>query len=322
MLKRKLIVAALSLLTLAFSMQPIALAQARGSGLSISPTLTQLTLNPGESKTLTYQIRNATIGSINAVPSVEDFAADGTTGNPKLLTGPGQSSPYSIKNFVYQLDQVPLDPGVQKNISVGLHIPDGTAPGAYYGVITYKAVPTTGSASAPGQVSLTASVGSIVLITVPGKIYQQVQFSAIHIYRGSNDATLFFTKPDKIGIEIRNLGNGFVQPFGSVEVQDMFNKSVDTFQFNNPKQLGNILPKSTRIFTNSFTGVGGAGRYKVTASVSYGTGGDVLIMQKTFWYIPAWLAIIILLVVAVLLFLAYKAFTHHRRHGKSFRRRS
>ena len=322
MIKRKLLVAVLSILTLAVSAQPAVMAQARGSGLSISPTLNELTLKPGESKTLTYQIRNATIGSINAVPSVEDFAADGTTGNPKLLTGPGESSPNSIKNFVYKLDQIPLDPGVQTSVAVGIHIPDGTAPGAYYGVISYKAVPANGSSTTPGQVSLTASVGSIVLITVPGKIYQQVQFSAIHVYRGGHDGTLFFTKPDKIGIEIRNLGNGFVKPFGSVDVKSMFNKQVASFQFNNPKQLGNILPKSTRIFTNSFNGVGQIGRYKVTASVSYGTGGDVLIMQKTFWYIPAWLAIIIVLILLVLLYLIYRSFMHYRRHDRSFRRRS
>src|SRR5579864_5864020 len=109
MLKRKITAAALLALASLLCLQSAVLAQARGSGISISPTLTELTLKPGDSKDITYQIKNATIGTINAIASVEDFAADGTTGNPKLLTGPGESSPNSIKNFVYKLDQPSLD---------------------------------------------------------------------------------------------------------------------------------------------------------------------------------------------------------------------
>jgi hypothetical protein len=173
-------------------------------------------------------------------------------------------------------------------------------------------VPANSPQSGPGQVALTASVGSILLITVPGNIHNQIQFAGIHVYRGAHDGSLFFGKPSKIGIEINNLGNGFVQPFGNVEVRNMFNKDVASFQFNNPKQLGNILPKSGRIFTSNFNGVKQIGRYKVLASVSYGTGGDVLIMQKTFWYIPLWLAALLVAILVILIFLAFKTYRRYR----------
>lgn len=314
----RLITAAIATLLILFSASPFAMAQASGSGLSISPTLTQLTLKPGESKNITLLIKNATVGSINAVPTVVDFAADGVTGNPKLLTKPGESSPNSIKNFVYKLDKVPLDPGVKKDVAVGIHIPDGTPPGAYYGVLSYKAVPINGVNPSPGQVGLTASVGTIVLITVPGKVREQVQFNGIHIYRGATDGSIFVKPPGKIGIEVRNLGNGFIQPFGTVEVRDMFKKDVASFQFNNPKQLGNVLPESTRIFTNTFSGVSKPGRYTVVASVSYGNGGQILVLQKTFWYIPLWLAVLILLIIAALAYLVfrtYRSYQKEKRHS-------
>lgn len=320
---KRIILSAIVVLLSLLPLSSVVNAQASGSGLSITPTLSEMTLTPGQSKEITLTLKNATVGSIIATGTVEDFVADGTTGNPKLLTAPGESSPNSIKNFVFQLDKIPLNPGVQQNVQVGIHIPEGTSPGAYYGVIIYKAVPVNSPASGPGKVALTASVGSIVLITVPGKINQQVQFNGIHIYLGGRDGSIFFSKPNKIGIEIRNLGNGFVKPFGNVEVRSMFNKSVADFQFNNPKQLGNILPNSTRIFTNSFSGVNQIGRYKVLASVSYGTGGDVLILQKTFWYIPAWLAIVVVLVIAGLLYLVFRAYRHYRYHnGRTTRRHS
>ena len=289
---------------------------ASGSGLSIYPVLFQYTLTPGQSTTLKITLKDATVGAIDAQAVVTDFESDGTTGNPKLLTQPGASSPNSIKNFVYQLSNVPLNPGEQKITSVGIHIPDGTAPGAYYGVIRYKAVPTGVNAPAPGQVALTASVGSIVLITVPGNLRTLVKLNALHIYHGTQDGRFFLTRPDHIGVEIQNLGNGFARPFGTVEVQNIFHKDVATYQFNNPKQLGNVLPNSTRIFNNAVSGISQPGRYTVTANVAYTSGGNVLTIKKTFWYIPAWMAIIIAAILLILILLTIRLYFRYRRDSK------
>jgi len=182
-------------------------------------------------------------------------------------------------------------------------------------------VPAGQNAPGPGQEALTASVGTIVLITVPGNIREQVQVSALHVYRGGTDGTFFFGPPNKIGVEIKNFGNGFIKPFGTVEVHNMFSKTITTYQFNNPKQPGNILPNSTRIFTNNIKGIKQFGRYTAIASVSYGSGSQVLTIQKNFWYIPMWLLIIALLVIAVLIFLAYRAYRRYNRDKKHTSRR-
>jgi hypothetical protein len=102
-----------------------------------------------------------------------------------------------------------------------------------------------------------------------------------------------------------------------------FNKAVATYQFNNPKQLGNILPNSQRTFTNSFKGVSRIGRYTVLASVSYGSGSQVLTVKKDFWYVPLWLVIVLLLILAALVFLAFRAYRRYdrdRRHSVRRRR--
>src|SRR5205807_1977745 len=99
-------------------------------------------------------------------------------------TTPG---PNSIQPFVQGLQDVPLAKGQQKSFVVGLQIPQGTTPGAYYGVIRYRAVPAGTNAPGPGQVALTTSVGTIVLITVPGNIREQVQVAGIHVYHDDRD---------------------------------------------------------------------------------------------------------------------------------------
>jgi hypothetical protein len=317
MLKVRKLLAGLITLVLLVSISPLTSAQQAptGSGLSISPTISEFTIKPGESNTVKITLKNVTVDDVVAQGVVNDFTSDGVTGNPKIITDPNVQSPNSIKKFVATLSNIPLAKGEQKNITVGLNIPADTSPGAYFGIIRYKAVPTGTNAPAPGQVALTASVGTIVLITVPGNLREQVQLTAVHVYRGARESSLFFTRPNKVGVEIKNFGNGFVQPFGTVEIQNTFGKAVDTLQFNNPKQLGNILPSSNRIFLNGISSIKQPGRYKVTANVAYGAGSQVLTLTKTIWYIPVWLAIAIVLVILALAFLVYRTYRHYK-HDK------
>ena len=321
----KRVVAAFASLLILVGVAPMASAQNQGvsgSGLSISPTLAEFTLGPGQSSSVVITLKDSSAGSITAEGVVNDFTSDGSTGNPKLLLNAGESSPNSIKNFVYQLDNVPLTPGQQKDVTVGIHIPDKTAPGAYYGVIRYKAVPQGAGGSGQGKVALTASVGTIVLITVPGNLRELVKVGDLHIYHGTQDGRLFLSKPNNLGVEIQNYGNGFERPFGTVTVQNMFHKVIDTFKFNNPQQLGSVLPNSTRIFTHPVNGITQFGRYTATASVAYGNGSTIVTVNKTFWYVPAWIAIIIVAVLLILILLTIRLYVRYRRDAKhSYRRK-
>lgn len=324
MLKIRRLLAALMTLLLLCSMMPLTSAQQNptGSGLSISPTVAEYTIKPGGSASLTITLKNVTVDDVAAQGLINDFEADNVTGNPRIITNSSSSLPTSIKKFVSNLDNVPLKKGEQKNVILALEVPPKTPPGAYFGIIRYKAVPASAAAAAPGQVALTASVGTIVLITVPGNLRQQVQLSAVHVYRGGHEGSIFFTKPNKVGVEIKNFGNGFIKPFGTVEIQNTFGKGIGSFQFNNPKQLGNILPGSGRIYLNDIKAIKSPGRYKITANVSYGSGSQVLSVTKTVWYIPLWLAVIILLVLLTLIFLLYRAYNRYRRESqRSYRRR-
>ena len=67
-----------------------------GSGLSISPTLSQFTIKPGASEKLDIKLKNVTVNDINAQAYINDFTSDGTTGNPKILNDPNKVSPNSI----------------------------------------------------------------------------------------------------------------------------------------------------------------------------------------------------------------------------------
>ena len=323
---KQLFAAILGVILLASSF-PAAYAQTQpagtpsGSGLSIAPTISEFTIKPGGSQNITITLKNITVDNVVAQGVVNDFVSDNSTGNPRIITDTSIKNPNSLRNFITNIDNVPLNKGQQKNVILDIQVPKNATPGAYFGVVRYKAVPTGVNAPGPGQVALTASVGTIILVTVPGNIREQVQVAGIHIYRGSRDSTIFFGAPNKIGIEVRNYGNGFIKPFGTVEVNNTFNKTITTYQLNNPKQPGNVLPNSTRIFTHDVKGINRVGRYSVIASVSYGSGSQVVTLKKNFLYIPQWLVVVALIVLIGLIFLAYRAYRKYIRDKRhSFRR--
>ncbi len=293
-------------------------AQAPTSGLSITPVISEYTLHPGDSKTLTLTIKDITSGSVIAQPSINDFEADNVSGNPKIISDPTIQSPNTIRRFVTGLTDTHLDTGQQKNLSVTIKAPDDMKPGVYFGILRFKALPATENAPNPNEVSLSASVGSIVLITVPGNLKEQAQLKDIKVYKGQKEGNFFLGVPTGLGLEIKNLGDTFVKPFGTVQVKNTSGKVVYSYQISDPKQPPNILPGSSRILQADLKNVSTPGRYKVSASVAYGNGSNVLTMEKTFWYIPKWVAYLVLVLLAAILFVIYylrrHRHGHHRRH--------
>ncbi len=295
---------------------------APGSGLSISPLHNQLTLDPGQATTLKLNIKNITQNNITAKAYVNDFKSDNNTGNPVIITDPKVQLPTSIKKFVQPID-VPLAVGEKKEVSVPITIPAGATPGAYYGIIRYRAIPAGSAAPKEGEVSLSASVGTIVLIQIRGDLKERAQLSALKVFNNDSSGTIFFKKPNKVGVEINNLGNSFVQPFGKVVITNTEGKQIYSYEVNNNEPRSNVLPGSKRMFINSIKNIDKPGRYTVSASIAVSDGSDVLVSQKTFWYVTggfllAILGLLVLLVVLTLL--AYRKYRKSRRHTKRSKR--
>lgn len=318
-LRSRLVVLALAFFIL-LSFIPNVLAQSGsgGSGLSVSPTRTELRINPGGSDVVRINLRNVTGGDITAKAFINDFEPDNASGEPRIVLNSKEASPTSIKNFLAGVGDVQLKQGESKTFDVTVVVPADTAPGAYYGVIRYAAVPLGNDAPEPGQVSLTASVATIILIEVAGDIHEQVELNSVRIYSKDKSAGLFTKRPDQIGVEVTNKGNGFARPFGTVSVRNPFGKQAVNYEVNDTEPRGNVLPGSSRIFKNNIKGINWPGRYKVTASISFGNGGEVLIRKASFWYLPLWFIVLVLLALFGAAALIYKIRnrlprTRHRR---------
>jgi hypothetical protein len=287
------------------------------SGLSISPLRQELTLKPGQADKIDITLKNITGGPIEAKVAVQDFESDNVTGNPKIITDPNFKDPASIRNFLVGLGNVPLATGEQQTFSIPVQAPANATPGAYYGLIEYQAVPLdNGTASGNNKVALSAAVSQLVFITVPGNITQRMEINAIHIYRdsaGTKEGLFFTTIPKSAGVALTNLGNGFAKPFGRVSLQNSEGKEIYAYELNGTITPGLVLPNSSRIFKNALENIKRPGRYTLVANISYGSGSAILTGKKTFWYIPTWLPLLFIVILAILIGAALLARRRYKR---------
>lgn len=270
-----------------------------GSGLSISPTRSELRIERGKTDEVKVSVRNVTRGAIVAKPFVADFESDNETGEPKLLVDTSKRNSASIFNFVKGLTDVPLAPGENKELTYTITIPSDAPAGAYYGAIAYRAVPANqaNTDGDGGQVALTANVASLVLVEVPGDITEKIQIMSIKALSNGKGGSLFAKKPTHAGITIKNLGNSFAKPFGTVTLTNMSGKQIHSYEINNSTPRSNILPKTSRTFTDEIKNISKPGRYTITANISFGSGGEVISQKTSFWYVPTWLMVILIVLV-------------------------
>lgn len=214
------------------------------------------------------------------------------------------------------IPDISLGPQEKKDVKVTLLVPAGASAGGYYGAIRF--VP-----SSPGQqstVGLTASVGSLVLITVPGNLVQKlnlVQFSAA---QGSHARSIIFTGNVSVLTRLQNAGDIHVQPFSNVLVKDMFGKLVTSYEFNNTDPRANILPDSTRKFVDALPKRHWFGRYTITASFAYSQGsGNLLNASATFWYFPLWFVAAVALFIVLVISLIYYVLARRKRPRRARR---
>jgi len=269
-----------------------------GNGFQVSPVRWPITVEKGQTDTsLTISVTNPSDSPVVAQPVVNDFVASSDeSGEPRLILDEDTPAPKnSFKKLVSRLDPITLGPREKKDIQVTITVPEDASAGGYYGAVRF--VPEIPNNTDVTNVGLTASVGTIVLVRVPGNLTEKLDLVQISAATKTSDgkdpykAKSFFTSGDVAMItRLKNSGDIHVQPFGKVIVKNMFGKTVQEFEFNPTDSVGNrasILPDSVRKFGNDLQKAKWFGRYTVEANLGYGDNNSGLLTARTsFWYIP------------------------------------
>jgi hypothetical protein len=270
-----------------------------GNGYRISPVRTDLVIQRGQTKTTTVFLTNLSPSTVTLKIIVDDFQSKDESGTPALLLN-GQSLPrHGLKQYVsVPKDNITVKPGEQKTIIASISMPSTAAPGGYYGAVRFSPVDASGNKN----VNLAASVGSLILVKVPGNVKEDVAVTTFGVGRGDRPYSIFFNnKKLQAIIKFKNNGDVQEEPFGKIQLKKG-NNVLATYEVNNTDPRGNVLPDSIRRFTVPLDKVGKIGKFTIEGNFGYGSSGQLISASSTFYVIP--LSLIVLVILVILLIIA------------------
>lgn len=274
---------------------------APGNGFRISPVRAEYTVDKGDGKTIAITLENPSNTSTIARGVINDFvASDREDGEPRLILDENAKAPRnSFKDLVLPIGDITLGPREKKEVPVTIRVPTDAHSGGYYGAIRFV---TVNNNIANNNVGLNASVGTIVLVTVPGNLTQKLTLVQFGSADSKGKFKSFFTSGQvHVVARVKNIGDIHVKPFGKIIVTSFSGKTIETYEINNKEPRDNVLPDSVRRFEDTLKNKKWLGRYTVEANIGYAVGsGDIISAKSTFWYLPPWALVIILVVVAAI----------------------
>lgn len=274
-----------------------------GNGMRVAPVRSDLTIEPGKSQTVDVYVQNVTATTAKLKGIVNDFvASEDESGKPRILLDENSQAPtHGLKQYVDKVENFELKANEQKIIKVRVAIPADAAGGGYYGVVRFlpEGVDDT------KNVSLSASVGSLILVRVPGDIKEQASIESFNVSRGeSGKASNLFTNGNdlKATVRVKNSGNVQVSPFGKVQLKKG-SKILGVYEVNGTQPRGSVLPDSIRRFSVDFGDKAKTlGKYTVEGNFGYGDKGQLISAKSSFIVIP--LPILITIIICILLVIA------------------
>lgn len=281
---------------LAVSHSSVANAQGAANTLKVSPVRSDVQVDPGQSTTVQTVVTNLTNQPITVRPVANDFVANDESGTPALILDDDQFAPsHSLKRFMSPFTDVTIPAGQATTIRVVLNVPADAAAGGYFGAVRFA--PTTPDGG--GQVNLSASVASLILLTVSGPTNEKLDLSNFEVRQNGHTGT-HFNSSDNLEVSTRFANQGDIQlgPFGKISVMKG-DTVVYEADFNNKNPRDVILPDSARRWNIPLNEIGGFGEYKVVATFTYGVKNQTIEASKSFWIVPTWM--IVTAIAAVLL---------------------
>jgi len=298
---------------------------AQSTGVGVNPRIDH-TIRTGETATgrlLVSKLNRSQPLTVNV--RIVDFSAYDETGTPKLMTADNAAqTAWSLKPYLNLPETIEVAAGEQKYIDYSIKIPDNVGAGSYYSAIQYAAVGGDG-----GQVALNAAPTTLAFVTVPGRATELLTLDKFGGYQANENSQggfkSFFTTraPQQLAYRLTNSGTVAENPKGSIIIKNIFGKEVATIKNANPKDnlalIGQtrrfdvcIKSKTTEAQTDNGQQVAteecenpklAPGIYTATMALYYGINGSntqEINAKTTFWYMPVWFIIVLVVIVALI----------------------
>jgi hypothetical protein len=277
------------------------------SGISVTPSILHIDLKtePAEFE-LIY--KNNSKSDINLEFSANDFSELEDGWKVRFLNDEeSKNYHYSLASWIeFERKSLSLKPGEEGRIKVFINKEELSAGGHYASIMaTISALEESGQ-----QVDIKGLLSTILFVrAATGQEVEQASISDLSFERAS-----FFQFPTVFVMRFNNQGNTELVPYGSLEVKDVFNRTVSKGILNEGSNYS--LPESLKRFeikTDSHNQIFVPGIYKVQMDVTYGTNG-ILKYESTFVYFN-WVSIIVVFLVLVLIGSGIRLINKRKKHS-------
>lgn len=272
-----------------------------GNALKVSPVRNDLEIKPGNSQTIDVYVQNMTKEPAKLKAIINDFVANkDESGAPSIILDENEAAPSrSLKQYITKIPDFTLQPNENKNIKVTITIPVTADAGGYFGAVRFAPA----SSDTNKTLSLSGSVGSLLLVRVPGDLKEQANIQSLDVRNKDNHANSLYTSSKDLHgtVRIENTGNVQLQPFGKVQLKKS-GKVLGVYEINNVQPRGNVLPDSIRRFDFKLDNLGSFGKYTLEANIGYGSTGQLLTKSTTFYIVPVPVMIIAGLILLLVIF--------------------
>lgn len=208
------------------------------SALTISPARIEISGDPGTVVKRDITLFNDSQTSQQVYyTSYANFEAQGETGSPRFVDPTGD-----LGTWMQTDSSVVLPAGKSKTIELSINIPKDAYAGGHFAVVFFGTSPNNTTDS--GQVTLGAKTGTLVLLSVNGDV---LEAGGVAGFKTKGGKHFYNTLPVSFEYRFKNDGNDRVKPEGNIIIHNMVYWPTEKLNAN--AVSGNILPKSTRLFS-------------------------------------------------------------------------
>jgi len=272
-----------------FSVKRVEAAQ----GFTIFPAKISLEIDKGAEQSSWIRVTNAGDGKIGVLVSVQDMVPTANSGGFNYVPkAPGITSLVdwvSIDKKVFS-----LKPNESKEVPFSIKVPPDASPGSRFAIVFFA---TGAPAGEKGQLNVSARVGALVFLTVPGDFRQTGEILNFR----SNRKFLYQKEPVIFKFDFQNTGTVYFEPKGIITITNIFGKKIVEI----PIAGQVVLPTGMRSIGAVWEKPGYLlGIYNVHLAVSVTGKGDIASKDARFYALPLYpslgaLGVLLILIVAI-----------------------
>ncbi|MEK7638652.1 MAG: LytR C-terminal domain-containing protein [Patescibacteria group bacterium] len=270
--------------------------------LSVSPTIFEMTANPGQTWESNVRVININSFPLRVYADVVNFRPLDERGTSEFIPViKDEADKTTFAEWITVPDGEIIVPAEQTlQIPLTVTVPVDAAPGSHFAAVLIGTEPPV-TAKEDTSVETAQIVTSLLFLRVTGDIVEDGDIRSFRATKG-----VVNTPEATLELRFENKGNVHLQPQGEIKIFNMWGQERGVIPVNQHTLFGNVLPTSVRNYSFTWTGEwspADIGRYRAVATLAYGTENRQFANSATaFWLIP-WKILIgtLLTIVAMVL---------------------